>query len=119
MTLQVTTHRSPSPDVTVLSLSGTPAEDLLALLADGIAELTAAGQTVVLDLDEFMMTRTSTMRGFLARLLANGHEERLVLKCGRLTGRKVLRRWTSDDLLIVADLSDPVRVEAERDVVHG
>lgn len=104
MTLQVTTHSSSSADVVVLTVSGTPAEELLALLADGIAELTAAGQTVVLDLDALMMTKPAAMRAFLARLLGKSPEDRVVLKCGRLTGRKVLRRWTTADLSIVSTL---------------
>lgn len=104
MTLQVTTQSSSSPDVVVLAVSGTPAEELLSLLADGIAELTAAGQMVVLDLDELMMTRASVMRAFLARLLGKSDQDRIVLKCGRLTGRQVLRRWTSDDATIVPSL---------------
>lgn len=105
MTLLVSTHSSPSPDVVVLALSGTPAADVLALLADGVAELTAAGQTVVLGLDDLVMTRAAVMRGFLARLLGKSDEERIILQCGRLSGRQVLRRWTTDELAIVSGLA--------------
>jgi hypothetical protein len=101
MTLLVTTHSSPSEDVVVLALAGTPADDVLALLADGIAELTAAGQTVVLGLDDLVMTKAAVMRGFLARLLGKSVEQRIILQCGRLSGRQVLRRWTTDEVAIV------------------
>jgi hypothetical protein len=106
MTLLVTTHSSPSEDVVVLALAGTPADDVLALLADGIAELTAAGQTVVLGLDDLVMTKAAVMRGFLARLLGKSVEQRIILQCGRLSGRQVLRRWTTDELAIVPALAD-------------
>jgi hypothetical protein len=101
MTLLVTTHSSPSADVVVLALAGTPADDVLALLADGIAELTAAGQTVVLGLDDLVMTKAAVMRAFLARLLGKSVEQRIILQCGRLSGRQVLRRWTTDEVAIV------------------
>jgi hypothetical protein len=105
MTLLVSTHTSPSPDVVVLALSGTPAADVLALVADGVAELTAAGQTVVLGLDDLVMTRAAVMRGFLARLLGKSVQGRIVLQCGRRSGRQVLRRWTTDELAIVSALT--------------
>jgi hypothetical protein len=105
MSLLVTTHSSPSDDVVVLALSGTPDGDLLALLADGIAELTAAGQTVELGLDDLVMTKAAVMRGFLARLLGKSVDERIILQCGRLSGRQVLRRWTTDELAIVSALT--------------
>lgn len=109
MTLQVTTKPSPRPDVVVFALSGTPAEDLLALFADGVAELTNARHTVVVDLDGLVMTKPSTMRSFLARLVAKSADDRVVLQCTRLTGRKVLRRWTNDDLSIITTLIDTAR----------
>ena len=108
MTLQVTTHAATRSDVVVLALAGAPAEGVLDLLADGIAELAHAGQTVVLDLDELMMTRAAALHAFLGRLLATSPTERLVLVCSRLSGRRLLRRWSSDDLQIVGDVPSAI-----------
>jgi hypothetical protein len=106
MTLYVSTRAAPWDDVVVLSLSGTPAEEVLALLAEGVASITGEGQVVVIDVDALVLSKASVIRGFLADLLDRSPVDHVAFVCERLTGRRILRRWGGDDLVIARTLSD-------------
>lgn len=71
-----------------------------------------------------MLTDTNATRAFLAHLLDGRPVERVVLCCERLTGRRLLRRWGGDDVVIFAMTADAVRyafrnVGAGSDVPDG
>lgn len=87
-------------------VEGTPVVSSLLRLADHVAECTAAGKTVVVDLDGLVLTSSTAMRTFIAHLNQRCSQANVVLVCRRSTGRRLLRRWAAGSMPVVGD--DPV-----------
>lgn len=94
-----------SDGVVTVEVQGTPASAALLVLAEDVAQLASAGTTVVVDLDDLVLTSSSAMRGFIARLHALGGGD-VILSCRRPTGRQLLRRWGAGSIPVVAGGAD-------------
>lgn len=106
MSLRVTTRTASTPDVVVLAVDGTPVVELLDALVETIAAVVSSGRAVVVDVDELVLSKASTLRRFLGRLLHEVPVEQVAFSCSRLTGRRILRRWGGDDLQVVAAVTE-------------
>lgn len=92
----------------VLFVAGSGDEALLTRLANAIGCLMSTDDVRVVDVDDLLLSDVNATRAFLAHLVDGDAGERLVLSCKRLTGRKLLRLWGGDDLVIFADTSQAV-----------
>ena len=104
MSLTVTTVPDAPNDVLALRLVGVAEERLLLTLVDGVHAAAEGKRRVVLDLDELVLFSAGAVRTFIAHLFERIGEDRVVLSCGRRTGRQVLRRWGGNEVSIMSTL---------------
>jgi hypothetical protein len=106
MTVEVTTGESDG--IPVVWLRGVASPGLLDCLVDGIQAVSEAVSAVVVDIEELVLTDALTVRGFVAKLESGTHAAWAV-SCGRLSGRRVLRRCGVD---VVSIFSSPAEAAA-------
>jgi hypothetical protein len=93
----------------VLTLSGVADEALLRRLAHGVEALAAdAGDLVVIDVDDLLVTDGEGVRAFLAALADGMVSDRLAFVCQRLSCRRLLRRFGGSALRISATAREAV-----------
>lgn len=101
MTIEVRTHLH--DQAVVIELDGVANPEVLALIADGIAQVAAAGPCVIVDLERLALTRLDAVFGFLGRLSAV--TDQVGLASARLSTWRILRRAGGPDLAVFPDLA--------------
>lgn len=90
----------------VITLTGSADEGVLVRLADGIASIAEDGRQLVVDLDGLILNNVNAVHAFVARLLAGTTPRQVLVCCGRLNGRRILRRWGGDSLPLFSSTRD-------------
>jgi hypothetical protein len=90
----------------VVSLSGLADRALLVRLAEAIAECTAPGGVLLVEIDDLLVSNLDTIRGLVGTLLARVTERPVAFCCRRVTGRRLLRRCGGDEVRVFARIDD-------------
>jgi hypothetical protein len=92
--------------ITVLGFIGEADMALIVDVVSGIEAVADAQRCVVLDVDDLWLVDVAAVRAFVTGLLEGSALGHVVFACGRISGRRILRRWSSDQLPVFSCAAD-------------
>jgi hypothetical protein len=92
--------------ITVLGFVGEADTELIVDIVGGIEAVAGDRRCVVLDVDSLWLVDVAAVRAFVARLLEGSALGRVVFACGRVSGRRILRHWSGDELPVFSSAAD-------------
>jgi hypothetical protein len=104
--------------ITVLGFVGEADTELIVDIVSGIEAVAGDRRCVVLDVDSLWLVDVAAVRAFVTRLLEGSALGHVVFSCGRVSGRRILRRWSGDELPVFSSAADGAAACRERHLLR-